>query len=62
MGTAPKSCRDPTNSEKGIVMSKANGGGQVESSKEPSRVTVSPIEDATDAAACNIQSRVVEKP
>ena len=35
-------------------MSEANGGGRVESSKEPSGATVSPSEDATDAAAFDL--------
>ena len=62
MGTEPKSCCCTPNSEKDIVMSEADGGGWVESSKEPSGAMVSPSEDATNVAACNPQSQVGEKP
>ncbi len=62
MGTAPKSCGGLTNSEKDIVMSEADGEGWVGSSKEPSSITVLPSEDATNAAACDTQSQVAEKP
>jgi hypothetical protein len=43
-------------------MSEADGEGRVASSKEPSGATVLPSEDATDVAACDLQSRVKEKP
>ena len=62
MGTEPESCGCTQNSEKDIIMSEADGGGRVKSSKEPRGAAVLPSKDATNATACNPRSRVGEKP